>query len=358
MLNDLIGNDSVKRYIERAVDRDVVGNSLLFAGRSGIGKSLFARALAARMLAIPTLKQTLRHPDVHIYRPEGKAAMHSIDMMRSFAEKVHLPPYNSSKQLFIIEDADRMLPYSANALLKIFEEPTPHSVIILLSASTIQLLPTVLSRCRLILFKPIKEELITSFLCSHHQIDHTLAQEAARDSKGSLAIAMALANGRAARMSKLYGLLAEVDRVAYHILYDTVEAIADEIDKEASQQEKLLRKERKRPHEELSALQRAQIEKEIEGAVALKQQQNILAVLEIIFTWFRDLALVQQGGANKYIATPTNFVGLLQKQAQRLPVINLQQIEETVGQARLIVERFDKPVNAFEYLLLKIIHKN
>jgi DNA polymerase III subunit delta' len=84
--------------------------------------------------------------DLAIFCPEGKAALHSIASMRQLCES--MPPVT------IIEYADRMLPTSANALLKTFEEPPPSAIILLTTRHPYRLLPTVLSRCRRIQLEP------------------------------------------------------------------------------------------------------------------------------------------------------------------------------------------------------------
>jgi DNA polymerase III, delta subunit len=86
------------------------------------------------------------HPDLAVCCPEGKGALHSIASMRQLCESV--PP------ITIIEHADRMLPTSANALLKTFEEPPPGAIILLTTRHPYRLLPTVLSRCRRIQLEP------------------------------------------------------------------------------------------------------------------------------------------------------------------------------------------------------------
>jgi DNA polymerase III subunit delta' len=155
----IIGNEHIKHYLINMVDRNAVANSLLFAGPDGIGKSLFAEAFAKLLLCSNDPEgihchkiESGSHPDVRIYHPEGKIGMHSIDSMRQFSEEVYLSPYEGLWKVFIIHDADRMLSYSANALLKTFEEPAPRSLIILLSSNPKALLPTVLSRCRTLRF--------------------------------------------------------------------------------------------------------------------------------------------------------------------------------------------------------------
>lgn len=97
------------------------------------------------------------HPDLREYFPEGKTGMHSIQTMRQLTTEVGLVPYQARWKLFIIYDADRMLPTSSNALLKTLEEPAARTVILLLSSHSERLLTTILSRCQKIDF-PQKRE--------------------------------------------------------------------------------------------------------------------------------------------------------------------------------------------------------
>lgn len=86
------------------------------------------------------------HPDIHEYFPEGKTEMHPISTIRSLTSDVNLVPYSAPWKVFIIHDAERMLPTSSNALLKTLEEPSAHTCILLLSHHPEKLLPTILSR--------------------------------------------------------------------------------------------------------------------------------------------------------------------------------------------------------------------
>ena len=135
--SQIIGNEEIKKRLTRMLSKRAIGHALLFSGPDGIGKSLFAWAFAAQLMAEydPEIDharkiQSGQHPDIHIYRPEGKIGLHSIQSLRQLSQEVHLPPYEASWKVFIIHDADRMLSYSANTLLKTFEEPPPRTVII------------------------------------------------------------------------------------------------------------------------------------------------------------------------------------------------------------------------------------
>ena len=200
MFEHIIGNEQAKTYLKTTAEKGTVGNSLLFAGPDGIGKSLFAEAFA-HLLICQSDPQNIHkrkidagnHPDIRIYRPEGKVGMHSIASMRLFSQEVYLAPCESKWKIFIIHEADRMLTYSANALLKTFEEPAKDAVIILISSSPEALLPTVLSRCRTIHFHPLAEQEVTSFIEKRCQKSPQEAQTIASMAQGSLGQAVRLA---------------------------------------------------------------------------------------------------------------------------------------------------------------------
>lgn len=93
------------------------------------------------------------HPDLHLLTPEGKSDLHPISSIQKLIEEIPLPPYEASAKLFLIEDAEKMLPPAANALLKTLEEPPEDTRILLLSNHPDRLLPTILSRLTPIKFQ-------------------------------------------------------------------------------------------------------------------------------------------------------------------------------------------------------------
>lgn len=79
---------------------------------------------------------------------EGASAWHAIDAVRILCQEAYLPPNRGPVRFFWIEDADRMQPPAANALLKALEEPAPTSRFLLVTAFPHRLLPTIKSRCQ------------------------------------------------------------------------------------------------------------------------------------------------------------------------------------------------------------------
>lgn len=86
------------------------------------------------------------HPDLHFYVPEGKSGLHPMASIQKLIAEMAFPPFEASYKIFIIEDAEKMLPSSSNALLKTLEEPSEDTYLFLLSKHPDLLLPTILSR--------------------------------------------------------------------------------------------------------------------------------------------------------------------------------------------------------------------
>ncbi len=132
-------------------------HSILISGMKGIGKSMFAKELA--MFLLSNGEEALRgghplskkleqsaHPDFKLIEsPDGKDI--SIDEVRKISRFLSLKPTESPFRVLIIDSADYLNQNSANALLKILEEPPASGIIILLSHKPALLLDTIKSRC-------------------------------------------------------------------------------------------------------------------------------------------------------------------------------------------------------------------
>ncbi len=92
-------------------------------------------------------------------KDETKAQSIGIETVKQIHKKVFLKPIKSEYKLVIIEDAQLLTPEAQNALLKILEEPPAHTHIMLGTESQDDLLPTILSRCQIIILEEEKKEL-------------------------------------------------------------------------------------------------------------------------------------------------------------------------------------------------------
>lgn len=91
-----------------------------------------------------------QYPDLHLIQPEGKAQIIRLQQIHHLRQQVALPPLQSSQQVFIVQEAERMNKESSNALLKTLEEPASQSVLLLLTPFLERVLPTIRSRCQIV----------------------------------------------------------------------------------------------------------------------------------------------------------------------------------------------------------------
>lgn len=81
----------------------------------------------------------------------GKSVLSiGIDDIKSIHKKIFLKPLRSETKAIIIEEADLLTIEAQNALLKVLEEPPVQTIILLCVESKDSLLPTILSRCKII----------------------------------------------------------------------------------------------------------------------------------------------------------------------------------------------------------------
>ncbi|KTD61474.1 hypothetical protein [Legionella shakespearei] len=99
-----------------------------------------------------TMVQNSEHPDVLWVKPEKAGSAIKIDQVRELQNSAFLTPQRAQHRIIVLEAADKMNTASANALLKILEEPADHTVFILIAQQLSTVLPTILSRCQILTF--------------------------------------------------------------------------------------------------------------------------------------------------------------------------------------------------------------
>jgi DNA polymerase III subunit delta' len=147
------GQEHAIQILENFLANNRIPHAMLFYGPQGIGKKMTATALSYRILKNPSDRE---HPDFHRVELDDKAI--KIDTIRSLIKKISLKPLEGERSVILIDNAENMTESSANALLKTLEEPPEHVVLILVTSSKEQLLPTIVSRCQTISFSPLSSE--------------------------------------------------------------------------------------------------------------------------------------------------------------------------------------------------------
>lgn len=140
--------------LQKMIKSGAMTGTLLFTGPNEEEKSQFAMELVKGLFGPEHVAKidSGNHPDLHILTTEGKSGLHSLATLKERIEEMGLPPYEAPCKVVIIHDAERMQPAGSNALLKTLEEPPLYALIILLSSEPKDLLPTIVSRCRIFRF--------------------------------------------------------------------------------------------------------------------------------------------------------------------------------------------------------------
>jgi len=200
------GHHGVRRQLEAANARGRLGHAFLLAGPPGVGKRLFATEFAKALLCenppaaltacgtCPACQQVAAntHPDFTIARtPDDKHEL-PVEVVRGFCRKLGLKPSRGVRSVGIVEDADDFNEESANCFLKTLEEPAAGSVLLLLTTGTERQLPTILSRCQVLRFRPLPPEDMAAVLSVNGVTDPATLDRLVRLGNGCPGQALAL----------------------------------------------------------------------------------------------------------------------------------------------------------------------
>ncbi len=244
--SSIIDQERVVGSLRSAIQADRVAHAYLFHGPGGVGKRAVAIAFAKTLLCetggdAPCGKCAACHKsgngvhaDLHFLMPQPKdiateevakrtrLAFEDPYAVVDFARRPSLddPDKTSNKQagyhiervysalyrpmsfkpvegrykIAIITDVDLFNKTSANAFLKLLEEPAPQTVFILTTERTERVLPTILSRCQRIRFSLLPSDKISGRLVATDVAERTRAEIIARMADGSYSRALSLAS--------------------------------------------------------------------------------------------------------------------------------------------------------------------
>ena len=266
LFRDIIGQEEVKRQLRSSVREGRIPHAQLFAGISGIGKLQLALAYAQYLNCpnrteedscgtCPTCLQYrhLQHPDLHFVFPivktdaadtcdgylepwrkiileqryfdlddwhkalgvDNKQSMIYEKESGEILRKLSLKPYGNGYKVMIIWQPEKMNASSANKLLKIFEEPSPKTVFLMVSEHPEQLLSTIQSRVQTIRIPRLKADEIARTLMQDG-LDATRAMDIARIANGSYLAARKKAGESEENAQELHDFI-ELFRDAYTV---------------------------------------------------------------------------------------------------------------------------------------------
>lgn len=89
-----------------------------------------------------------QHPDLNRVSPLEDSRQIRIEQLRDLAAELALTSHAGGYKVGVLDPADSMNRFAANALLKTLEEPPPRTLLVLVASQPSRLPPTVLSRCQ------------------------------------------------------------------------------------------------------------------------------------------------------------------------------------------------------------------
>ena len=162
MLDRLAGNDALKAELGAALRTGRLPHAILLVGEAGCGAGFAARCLAADYLypqGGPHAEAVLKKADTEclVLQGEGASGQIPVKRVREMREAIQHSALSTDAagRVLFIYGAQNLNGSSANAMLKIIEEP-PEGVLFLLTAtSAATVLPTIRSRCAAYTIAPV-----------------------------------------------------------------------------------------------------------------------------------------------------------------------------------------------------------
>ena len=246
--SEILGQEHIKNHLIQSASKGRIPHAQLFVGPEGSGTLQMAVAYAQYIVcqnsgnencgeneACNLKFEHLAHPDLHFVYPtvtttEVKTKPKSADFIQDWRIFLNGNPYGSltdwynmldiknkqgeirvddaqdilrvlalkslegSYKIMIIWMADKMNIAASNKLLKLLEEPTDKTVFILISENEEDIIQTIRSRCQVLHFNGLPENVIANALVSRENIDEKLALKTAHQAQGNYNKALQILN--------------------------------------------------------------------------------------------------------------------------------------------------------------------
>ena len=239
LFSEVLGQEHIKNHLTQSVENARVPHAQLFVGAEGCGTLPMAIAYAQYLLCGNTngentngneacnLKfNNISHPDLHFAFPvttSDKAKSHpvsshyleewrqlikeqpygnlfdwykllgvdnkqgqiGVDEAQDIVKALALKSYEGGYKVMLIWMADKMNTACANKLLKLIEEPPNKTVFILITEDEEQIINTIRSRCQVLHFPPLAENVIKDALIKNYSLDLAVATKIAHQANGN-----------------------------------------------------------------------------------------------------------------------------------------------------------------------------
>ena len=239
LFKDILGQEHIKKHLTQSVNNGRIPHAQLFVGKAGTGTLPMALAYAQYVLCKNTegennlgnascnLKfKTFSHPDLHFAFPvttsdkvkkhplsshyleewrqlitkqpycnlfdwykllgvDNKQGQIGVDEAQNILKSLSLKAYEGGYKVMIIWMAEKMNTACANKLLKLIEEPPNNTVFILITEDEEQIINTIRSRCQILQFPPLSENVIKNTLIKDYNLEPQHATKIAHQSNGN-----------------------------------------------------------------------------------------------------------------------------------------------------------------------------
>lgn len=237
--SEILGQEHIKNHLTRSADLGRIPHAQLFVGPEGSGTLPMAIAYAQYILCHNqngensgvnescNLKfQKISHPDLHFVYPtvstddvktkpksldfiadwrqfiienpygglfdwysvlgvQNKQGEIRVDDATEMLKTLSLKSYEGGYKIMIVWMADKMNTAASNKLLKLLEEPPEKTVFILISENEEDIIQTIRSRCQVLHFIGLSENVISEALVSRENIEPKLATKIAHQAQGN-----------------------------------------------------------------------------------------------------------------------------------------------------------------------------
>ena len=320
--SDIIGHEDIVKHFKSSIELGKISHAYILNGEKGSGKKTLAAVVAKSLQcesgeADPcgTCKSCLQaesgnQPDI-IWVTHEKPNVISVDEIRTqILNDIELKPYSSRYKIYIVPDAQLMNTQAQNAILKTLEEPPEYAIIMLLTNNVDKFLPTIISRCIVLNFRPVEPLHMVDYLVNQIGIDREKARFCTDFAQGNL--------GKAVRL-----------------------AISPDYNEIKEDSLRLLRR-----------IQDMDMDEIIQAVRNMgKYKLDITDYIDIMTMWFRDLLMVKISKSPNKLIFKDEF-SVMKKQASHVSYEGLEEILQALDKLKI---RLEANVNfdiAMELMLL------
>jgi DNA polymerase-3 subunit delta' len=265
-------------------------HAYLLHGPPGVGKRELALLFAAQLLGDHARVERRTHPDLYVLEPLGDQIR--IDDIRMLRRDLHMRPFEADRRVYLVFGADTMNEDAADALLKDLEEPPPYAVIVLVANDLGPLPETIRSRCQLVPFRRLSERAVREAIAARApDLPEGEAKTLARIAAGRLDRAERLLDPAAAKRRE--ALLAVARSVYLDPEFDAgdgAQALLAGISERGEEA-----KEKAEESVAVLELTGREAEQRVRRSQRGAERDELLAVLEELESWYRDLVVFAAG---------------------------------------------------------------